>query len=215
MLDIVIRREGRVRFPSASAKPARQRTGLRPTPRLRRPGRRAHALLRGERMLGQEWPLPTFDEMAIASPSGAVSPALDERRSSTPTTPLRFGTDTRRCHNASMSKIRTTVTIDEGALTAVRVRAARAGKGDSEAIERRYGGIWAWTCWSDCGRRTTWPRTRRWRWLSRPSTRPDRARAEIRRRDAGGPGPECARLGGPAPRWHPGRATAGPAGGRL
>jgi len=86
-------------------------------------------------MLGQEWPLPTFDEMAIASPIGAVSPALDERRSSTPTTPLRFGTDTRRCHDASMSKIRTTVTIDEGALTAVRVRAARAGKGDSEAIE--------------------------------------------------------------------------------
>ncbi len=34
-----------------------------------------------------------------------------------------------------MSKARTTVTIDEGVLTAVRVRAARAGEGDSEVIE--------------------------------------------------------------------------------
>lgn len=34
-----------------------------------------------------------------------------------------------------MSKARTTVTIDERVLTAVRVRAARAGKGDSEVIE--------------------------------------------------------------------------------
>ncbi len=34
-----------------------------------------------------------------------------------------------------MSKARTTVTIDERVLTAVRVRAARTGKGDSEVIE--------------------------------------------------------------------------------
>lgn len=34
-----------------------------------------------------------------------------------------------------MPKTRTTVTIDERVLTAVRVRAARAGKGDSEVIE--------------------------------------------------------------------------------
>lgn len=34
-----------------------------------------------------------------------------------------------------MAKARTTVTIDERVLTAVRVRAARAGKGDSEVIE--------------------------------------------------------------------------------
>ncbi len=34
-----------------------------------------------------------------------------------------------------MPKMRTTVTIDERVLTAVRVRAARAGKGDSEVIE--------------------------------------------------------------------------------
>ncbi len=34
-----------------------------------------------------------------------------------------------------MSKARTTVTIDERVLIAVRVRAARTGKGDSEVIE--------------------------------------------------------------------------------
>ncbi len=34
-----------------------------------------------------------------------------------------------------MSKVRTTLTIDEGVLRAVRVRAARSGKGDSEVIE--------------------------------------------------------------------------------
>jgi hypothetical protein len=34
-----------------------------------------------------------------------------------------------------MSKVRTTLTIDEGILRAVKVRAARSGKGDSEVIE--------------------------------------------------------------------------------
>jgi len=34
-----------------------------------------------------------------------------------------------------MPKIRTTLTIDEGVLRAVKVRAARTGKGDSEVIE--------------------------------------------------------------------------------
>jgi len=34
-----------------------------------------------------------------------------------------------------MSKTRTTLTIDEGVLRAVKVRAARTGKGDSEVIE--------------------------------------------------------------------------------
>ena len=34
-----------------------------------------------------------------------------------------------------MSKARTTLTIDEDVLRAVRVRAARTGKGDSEVIE--------------------------------------------------------------------------------
>lgn len=34
-----------------------------------------------------------------------------------------------------MSKVRTTLTIDEDVLRAVRVRAARTGKGDSEVIE--------------------------------------------------------------------------------
>jgi metal-responsive CopG/Arc/MetJ family transcriptional regulator len=34
-----------------------------------------------------------------------------------------------------MSKVRTTVTLDERVLTAVKVKAARLGKGDSELIE--------------------------------------------------------------------------------
>ncbi len=34
-----------------------------------------------------------------------------------------------------MSKVRTTLTIDESVMKAVRVRAARSGKGDSEVIE--------------------------------------------------------------------------------
>lgn len=34
-----------------------------------------------------------------------------------------------------MAKIRTTLTIDEAVLRAVKVRAARSGKGDSEVIE--------------------------------------------------------------------------------
>jgi predicted CoA-binding protein len=34
-----------------------------------------------------------------------------------------------------MSKVRTTLTIDEEVLRAVKVRAARSGKGDSEVIE--------------------------------------------------------------------------------
>jgi len=34
-----------------------------------------------------------------------------------------------------MSKVRTTLTIDESVMRAVRVRAARSGKGDSEVIE--------------------------------------------------------------------------------
>jgi hypothetical protein len=34
-----------------------------------------------------------------------------------------------------MSKVRTTLTIDEGVLKAVKVRAARLGRGDSEVIE--------------------------------------------------------------------------------
>ena len=34
-----------------------------------------------------------------------------------------------------MSKVRTTVTIDESVLRAVKIRAARLGRGDSEVIE--------------------------------------------------------------------------------
>jgi plasmid stability protein len=34
-----------------------------------------------------------------------------------------------------MAKVRTTLTIDDSVLTAVKVRAARTGRGDSEVIE--------------------------------------------------------------------------------
>jgi hypothetical protein len=41
----------------------------------------------------------------------------------------------RRRYDADMSKTRTTLTIDEDVLRAVKVRAARLGKADSEVIE--------------------------------------------------------------------------------
>lgn len=39
-----------------------------------------------------------------------------------------------------MAKVRTTVTLDEGVLRAVKVRAARTGKGNSELIEEAIRG---------------------------------------------------------------------------
>jgi hypothetical protein len=39
------------------------------------------------------------------------------------------------CYEAIMAKVRTTLTIDEEVLRAVKVRGARTGKGDSEVIE--------------------------------------------------------------------------------
>lgn len=39
------------------------------------------------------------------------------------------------CYDASVPKARTTLTIDESVLRAVKVRAARTGRGDSEVIE--------------------------------------------------------------------------------
>lgn len=40
-----------------------------------------------------------------------------------------------RCYDAVMANVRTTVTLDEQVLRAVKVRAARSGKGDSQVIE--------------------------------------------------------------------------------
>lgn len=40
-----------------------------------------------------------------------------------------------RCYDAYMGKVRTTLTVDEAVLRAVKVRGARTGKGDSEVIE--------------------------------------------------------------------------------
>ena len=46
-----------------------------------------------------------------------------------------FDTNAPRCYDALMPKVRTTLTIEEEVLRAVRVRAARTGKGDSAVIE--------------------------------------------------------------------------------
>jgi hypothetical protein len=46
-----------------------------------------------------------------------------------------YRTAASRCYDAEMSKTRTTLTIDEEVLRAVKVRAARTGKGDGEVIE--------------------------------------------------------------------------------
>ncbi|MGH2883030.1 MAG: ribbon-helix-helix protein, CopG family [Solirubrobacteraceae bacterium] len=40
-----------------------------------------------------------------------------------------------RCYDAAMGRVRTTVTIDESVLKAVKIRAAHLGRGDSEIIE--------------------------------------------------------------------------------
>ena len=40
-----------------------------------------------------------------------------------------------RCYDDSVSKARTTLTIDEEVLRAVKIRAARTGKGDGQVIE--------------------------------------------------------------------------------
>lgn len=40
-----------------------------------------------------------------------------------------------RCYDAIMSKTRTTVTLDEEVIRAVKIRAARSGRRDSEVIE--------------------------------------------------------------------------------
>ena len=55
-----------------------------------------------------------------------------------------------------MPKVRTTLTIDEDVLRAVKVRGARTGKGDSEVIEEALRGVsWGSTCSSASGRATT------------------------------------------------------------
>ena len=42
----------------------------------------------------------------------------------------------RLCYDANVTKVRTTVTLDEEVVRAVRVKAARTGRGDSEVIEQ-------------------------------------------------------------------------------
>jgi hypothetical protein len=50
-------------------------------------------------------------------------------------TQCRYYISASRCYDVSVSKTRTTLTIDEEVLRAVKIRAARTGKGDGQVIE--------------------------------------------------------------------------------
>ena len=50
-----------------------------------------------------------------------------------------------------MAKVRTTVTLAEEVLKGVKVRAARSGRGDSEAIEEMLAASSVSTCWNSFG----------------------------------------------------------------
>lgn len=69
-----------------------------------------------------------------------------------------------------MTKVRTTLTIDPEVLRAVKLRAARLGKGDSDVIEEALRRDLGLDLLTGCGRRTTSTRIRRSRWPPRPST---------------------------------------------
>src|SRR5262249_58452862 len=81
-----------------------------------------------------------------------------------------------RCDDdADVPKGRTTVTLDERVLRAVKVKAAGTGRGDSELIEEVLAKISAWTSSTASGLSITWPRMRPPHSLSRHSTRPAHA----------------------------------------
>jgi hypothetical protein len=63
-------------------------------------------------------------------PGTATGPVLRRRRPRD-----AVGGTASRCEDALMPKVRTTLTIDEDVLRAVKIRAARTGKGDSAVIE--------------------------------------------------------------------------------
>ena len=69
----------------------------------------------------RSWPPPDRDTARLRAVAGA-DPTLS-RISASP------------CYDAEMTKVRTTLTIDEAVLRAVKIRAARTGQGDSEVIE--------------------------------------------------------------------------------
>ena len=69
----------------------------------------------------RSWPPPDCDSARLRAPP-------------TPT-PLCPCISVSPCYDAEMTKVRTTLTIDEAVLRAVKIRAARTGQGDSEVIE--------------------------------------------------------------------------------
>lgn len=73
--------------------------------------------------------------------------------------------------NPEMPKVRTTLTIDDDVIRAVKIRAARSGKGDSEVIEESLRRDLGLDSSSGCWRRTSCLKTRRWPWRWRRSTR--------------------------------------------
>lgn len=75
---------------------------------------------------------------ALSRP-GVFRVLKDEVRTCSPgpgrPTRVPHGVSASRCYDAAVPKVRTTVTLDEGVLRWVKVRAARQGKGDSQVIE--------------------------------------------------------------------------------
>jgi hypothetical protein len=123
------------------------RSTVRMTKMIARPTRGARRSRRGKAIspAAADWPIAAEDE-----PSEASSPrkrAEDYQqdlatfgRLSVPgiAEPLYLRAArgyASRCYDACMTKVRTTLTVDSEVLRAVRVRAARTGKGDSEVIE--------------------------------------------------------------------------------
>ena len=86
--------------------------------------------------------------VAVVGGSGVASTRRPwSQRSAASPTSRRFErcrSSASRCYDVKVAKTRTTLTIDDGVLRAVKVRAARTGKGDGEVIEealRRHLGL--------------------------------------------------------------------------
>jgi hypothetical protein len=77
-----------------------------------------------------------------------------------------------------MSKVRTTLTIDESVMRAVKMRAARTGRGDSQVIEESLRRDMGLDLLDRLWEKTTFPSVTQKRLPSRPSTRRVLARAD-------------------------------------
>ena len=78
--------------------------------------------------------LPRIRPESCSRGGTSSAPRVRKDRSGAPSLGARLGL-TQRCYDDFMPKTRTTLTIDEDLLTAIKVEAARSGKGDSQVIE--------------------------------------------------------------------------------